>query len=46
MVRIRGYVSGNFEYSEVSADFLGFGQMCLFDAQFVLQSVENDALLS
>jgi hypothetical protein len=27
------------------ADFLGFGQMGLFDAQFVLQSVENDAVL-
>jgi hypothetical protein len=26
-------------------DFLGFGQMGLFDAQFVLQSVENDAVL-
>jgi hypothetical protein len=29
-----------------SADFLGFGQMGLFDAQFVLRSVENDAVLS
>jgi len=28
------------------ADFLGFGQMGLFDAQFVLQSVEGDAVLS
>jgi hypothetical protein len=27
------------------ADFLGFGQMGLFDAQFVLRSVENDAVL-
>ncbi|MGA8408862.1 MAG: hypothetical protein WB680_16920 [Candidatus Acidiferrales bacterium] len=27
------------------ADFLGFGQMGLFDAQFVMQSVENDAVL-
>ena len=27
------------------ADFLGFGQMGLFDAQFILQSVENDAVL-
>jgi hypothetical protein len=27
------------------ADFLGFGQMGLFDAQFVLQSVEHDAFL-
>jgi hypothetical protein len=27
------------------ADFLGFGQMGLFDAQFVLQSVANDAVL-
>jgi hypothetical protein len=27
------------------ADYLGFGQMGLFDAQFVLQSVENDAVL-
>jgi hypothetical protein len=27
------------------ADFLGFGQMGLFDAQFVLQSVESDAVL-
>jgi hypothetical protein len=27
------------------ADFLGFGQMGLFDAQFVLQSVGNDAVL-
>lgn len=27
------------------ADFLGFGQMGLFDAQFVLHSVENDAVL-
>jgi hypothetical protein len=27
------------------ADFLGFGQMGLFDAQFVLQSVENNAVL-
>jgi hypothetical protein len=27
------------------ADFLGFGQMGLFDAQFVLQSVEHDAVL-
>lgn len=27
------------------ADFVGFGQMGLFDAQFVLQSVENDAVL-
>ncbi len=27
------------------ADFLGFGQMGLFDAQFVLQSVEGDAVL-
>jgi hypothetical protein len=27
------------------ADFLGFGQMGLFDAQFVLQSVERDAVL-
>jgi hypothetical protein len=27
------------------ADFLGFGQMELFDAQFVLQSVGNDAVL-
>jgi len=27
------------------ADFLGFGQMGLFDAQFVLQSVEPDAVL-
>lgn len=27
------------------ADFLGFGQMGLYDAQFVLQSVENDAVL-
>ena len=28
------------------ADYLGFGQMGLFDAQFVIQSVENDAVLS
>lgn len=27
------------------ADFLGFGQMGLFDAQFILHSVENDAAL-
>jgi hypothetical protein len=27
------------------ADFLGFGQMGLFDVQFVLQSVEHDAVL-
>jgi hypothetical protein len=27
------------------ADFLGFGQMGLFDAQFVLHSVANDAVL-
>ncbi|GAC1627560.1 MAG: hypothetical protein NVS9B13_24720 [Candidatus Acidiferrum sp.] len=27
------------------ADYLGFGQMGLFDAQFALQSVENDAVL-
>jgi len=27
------------------ADFLGFGQLGLFDAQFVLQSVRNDAVL-
>jgi hypothetical protein len=27
------------------ADFLGFGQMGLFDAQLVLQSVANDAIL-
>jgi hypothetical protein len=27
------------------ADFLGFGQMGLFDAQLVVQSVENDAAL-
>lgn len=27
------------------ADFLGFGQMGLFDAELVLQSVENDAAL-
>jgi hypothetical protein len=27
------------------ADFLGFGQMGLFDAQFVLQSVDHDAIL-
>jgi hypothetical protein len=27
------------------ADFLGFGQMGLFDAQFILQSVENNAVL-
>lgn len=27
------------------ADFLGFGQMGLFDVQFVLQSVEHDAIL-
>lgn len=27
------------------ADFLGFGQMGLFDAQFVMQSVEGDAVL-
>ena len=27
------------------ADYLGFGQMGLYDAQFVLQSVENDAVL-
>jgi hypothetical protein len=27
------------------ADFLGFGQMGLFDVQFVLQSVENNAVL-
>jgi hypothetical protein len=27
------------------ADFLGFGQMGLFDAEFVLQSVANDAVL-
>lgn len=27
------------------ADFLGFGQMGLFDAQFVLQSVEGNAVL-
>lgn len=27
------------------ADFLGFGQMGLFDAQFVLRSVANDAVL-
>lgn len=28
-----------------SADFLGFGQMGLFDAQFVLRSVEGNAVL-
>jgi hypothetical protein len=28
------------------ADFLGFGQMGLFDAQFILRSVESDAVLS
>jgi len=28
------------------ADYLGFGQMGLFDAQLVVQSVENDAVLS
>jgi len=28
-----------------NADFLGFGQMGLFDAQFVLQSVESGAVL-
>jgi len=27
------------------ADYLGFGQMGLFDAQFVMQSVEGDAVL-
>jgi hypothetical protein len=27
------------------ADYLGFGQMGLFDAQFVHQSVANDAVL-
>jgi hypothetical protein len=27
------------------ADFLGFGQMGLFDAQLVMQSVEGDAVL-
>jgi hypothetical protein len=27
------------------ADFLGFGQMGMFDAQFVLHSVANDAVL-
>jgi hypothetical protein len=27
------------------ADFLGFGQMGLFDGQFVVQSVEQDAVL-
>lgn len=27
------------------ADYLGFGQMGLFDAQFVVQSVENDSVL-
>ncbi len=27
------------------ADFLGFGQMGLFDAQFIMQSVEGDAVL-
>jgi len=27
------------------ADYLGFGQMGLFDAQFILQSVENDVVL-
>jgi hypothetical protein len=27
------------------ADFLGFGQMGLFDAQFVMQSVEDDSVL-
>ena len=27
------------------ADFLGFGQMGVFDAQFILQSVGNDAVL-
>ncbi len=27
------------------ADFLGFGQMGLFDAQFIMQSVGNDAVL-
>lgn len=27
------------------ADFLGFGQMGLFDAQLVVQSIENDAVL-
>lgn len=26
-------------------DYLGFGQMGLFDAQFILQSVENDVVL-
>jgi hypothetical protein len=28
------------------ADFLGFGQMGLFDAQFILQSVEGHAILA
>jgi len=28
-----------------NADYLGFGQMGLFDAQFILQSVDNDAVL-
>jgi hypothetical protein len=28
-----------------SADFLGFGQMGLFDAQLIMQSVEGDAVL-
>jgi hypothetical protein len=28
------------------ADFLGFGQMGLFDAQFILQSVEGHAVLA
>ncbi len=28
------------------ADFLGFGQMGLFDAQLVVQSVKGDAVLS
>lgn len=27
------------------ADFLGFGQMGLFDAQFVLEAVEDEAVL-
>jgi hypothetical protein len=27
------------------ADFLGFGQMGLFDAQFILHTVEDDAVL-
>ena len=27
------------------ADYLGFGQMGLYDAQFVLQSVEGEAVL-